>query len=301
MKKKFLGVCMVAVVLLFGLQIFMERLFTQRLQEMTQTMGQTETMEQETEAPERIFAIFGIDQTQGDAGRSDCILLASMDDSGLVRMCSIARDTLVTIPGTGEETKLGHAYAMGGPELALETLNKNFDLDLEDYVSVNFTGMQELVDLMGGVELKLTEAEWKYLGLPEPYLGIRRLQGADALRYSRIRAIDSDDVRTGRQRNVIMAMLKALRSMPRTALPELVVEGINMCRTNVDILTIMDLAKDVLNHGSDLEAVSMSLPGDSVTAWGGKRPDGVWYYVYDLNQAAGKIHEFFCGGEGNAV
>lgn len=303
MKNKILGVCMVAVVLLFGLQISMERLFTNRLQEMTETMAEAEAESMETKAQEqpKIFTIFGIDQTEGDAGRSDCILLASLGQEGTLRMCSIARDTLVTIPETGEETKLGHAYALGGPELALETLNENFDLELRDYVSVNFSQMEELVDLMGGVELQLTEAEWNYLGLPKPYLGQRRLSGEQALRYSRIRAIDSDDVRTGRQRKVVMAMLENLQNMPRSGLPELVVEGMKMCRTNVDILTIMGLGKDVLSLKGNIEAVSMALPGDAVTAWGGKRKDGVWYYVYDLNQAAQKIDEFFFGTGENPV
>lgn len=299
MHKRILGVIMTAVVLLFGLQMSMERLFQSRLENMTETMAQTETVE-EAEIP-RIFAVFGIDRTEGDAGRSDCILLVSLQDEGQLRMCSIARDTLVTVPGLGEETKLGHAYAMGGPELALETINESFGLELQEYVSVNFSQMENLVDLMGGVEIQLSEAEWNYLGLPKPYLGLRRLNGAQALRYSRIRAIDSDDMRTGRQRKVVVAMLENLRETPRTSLPELVVEGMKMCRTNVDILTVMGMGKEVLSLQEGLEAESLALPGDAVTAWGGKRSDGVWYYVYDLKQAGQKIREFFYGEEESTV
>ncbi len=294
MKKKILGVLMLAVVLLFGLQISMEQLFDERLELMTQTMAESESLEVKTETP-HVFAIFGIDQTEGDAGRSDCILLASLGGDGTLKLCSIARDTLVTIPGTGEDTKLGHAYALGGPELALETLNDNFDLSLEDYVSVNFSQMEELVDLLGGVEVQLTEAEWKYLDLPKPYLGVRRLNGEEALRYSRIRAIDSDDVRTSRQRKLVMAMLEEVKSVPRADMPELVLEGLKLCKTNVDILTLMSLGKEVLSLRGEVEAVSMALPGDTVTAWGGTRKDGVWYYVYDLHRAAQEIDVFFYG------
>lgn len=294
MKKKILGVLMLAVILLFGLQISMEQLFDERLELMTQTMAESESLEVKTETP-HVFAIFGIDQTEGDTGRSDCILLASLGGDGTLKLCSIARDTLVTIPGTGEETKLGHAYALGGPELALETLNENFALSLEDYVSVNFSQMEELVDLLGGVEVQLTEAEWKYLDLPKPYLGIRRLNGEEALRYSRIRAIDSDDVRTSRQRKLVMAMLEEVKSVPRSNMPELVLEGMKLCRTNVDILTLMSLGKEVLSLQGNVEAVSMALPGDTVTAWGGTRKDGVWYYVYDLKRAAQEIDSFFYG------
>ena len=301
MKKKILGVVMLAVVLLFSLQLTMEHLFDERLALMTETMAEaSETLEQKQDEP-HIFAVFGIDQTEGDAGRSDCILLASLSEEGELRMCSIARDTLVTIPGTGEETKLCHAYALGGPELALETLNENFHLNLQNYVSVNFSQMEDLVDLLSGVELQLTEAEWNYLGLPKPYLGQRRLNGEEALRYSRIRSIDSDDVRTSRQRKVVMAMLSQLQSVPRTDMPELVVAGMKLCRTNVDILTLMNLGKQVLTMQENLEAVSMALPGDVVTAWGGKRKDGVWYYVYDLSRAAQEIDSFFYGTGDNTI
>lgn len=298
MNKKILGVVIFALALLFGLQISMEHLFSKRLELMTETMAETETLEAAAAEP-HIFAVFGIDQNEGDAGRSDCIMLASLGEDGVLRLCSIARDTLVTIPGTGEETKLGHAYAMGGPELALSTLNENFHLQLQDYVSVNFSQMEELVDLLGGVEVQLTEAEWKYLGLPKPYLGLRRLSGEEALRYSRIRSIDSDDVRTARQRKVVMAMLDHLKGLPRTELPELVVECMKLCRTNVDILTLMGLGKEALS--GEIEAISMALPGDTVTAWGGKRKDGVWYYVYDLQRAAQEIDSFFYGTGDNTV
>ena len=301
MNKKILGVIMLAVALLFGLQLSMENLFTQRLSLMTQTMAETgaESLRQGAEEP-RIFAVFGIDQTEGDEGRSDCIMLASLDDEATLRLCSIARDTLVKLP-SGEETKLGHAYALGGPELALETINENFHLQVEDYVSVNFTQMAELVELLGGVEVQLTEAEWNYLGLPKPYLGRRRLSGEETLGYSRIRSIDSDDMRTGRQRNVVLAMLKEVKELPRTQLPELVVESMKLCRTNVDILTLMNLGKDILSMGGEVESVSLALPGVAVTAWGGTRKDGVWYYVYDLEQAACEIDRFFFGAEENTV
>lgn len=287
MKKKILVVCMGALVLLFGIQVFMECLFTDRLQEMTAAMAETESA---VRLPE-IYALFGVDQEEGDLGRSDCILLVSLDAQGDLRLCSLARDTLVTMPGEGNEIKLGHAYALGGPELAMETINENFGLDIQKYVSVNFSQMEELVELLGGVEVPLTQAEWEYLGLPKPYLGTRRLNGEEALCYSRIRAIDSDDMRTGRQRLLLMGMLNQLRKCPRGELPGLVAAGMKMCRTNVDILTAMHLGKQVLDHRPDTH--TMALPGDSVPAWGGVRRDGVWYYVYDLHEAGEQLEHFF--------
>lgn len=307
--KKFLAVIMVAMAILLGIQLSMEHMFTQRRMETAPTMAevkaeeerQAEKIEKQEDLPE-VFAIFGVDADEGDDGRSDCILLMSFEqESGTLRMCSIARDTMVTIPGEGKRTKLGHAYSIGGPEKAMETLNENFDLNIQHYVSVNFSQMAEIVDLMGGVELELTQAEWNYMGLGEPYLGVMRLNGEKALQYCRIRSIDSDDVRTGRQRALITSMLGHLRDVPRARLPELLADGIKMCRTNIRFGELLRLGKTVLSVRDGVETVSMALPGDSVNAWGGIREDGVWYYVYDLHQAADVVSEFFFGESAQRV
>lgn len=150
MKRKFLGVCIGAVAVLFCLQLTMEGIFTRRLQEMTQTMGDAKSIGADIKESPQLYAIFGIDQQEGDAGRSDCIILASLSSEGTLKLCSIARDTLVTLPESGEETKLCHAYAIGGPALALKTINESFGLNVQNYVSVNFSQMAEMVDLLGG-------------------------------------------------------------------------------------------------------------------------------------------------------
>lgn len=306
--KKYLAVIMAATALLFGVQIGMEHMFTEKRLETAPTMAELkiaaeeqETQQTQEEQPE-IYAIFGVDADEGDQGRSDCILLMSFEkESGTLRMCSIARDTMVTIPGEGIKTKLGHAYSRGGPEKAVETLNENFGLNITHYASVNFSQMADIVDLMDGVEVQLTQAEWNYMGLGEPYLGVKRLNGEEALKYCRIRSIDSDDVRTGRQRTLIAAMLTELRDVPRARFPELLADGIKMCKTNVGFGDLLRLGKSVLSVKNGVETVSMALPGDSVSAWGGKQADGIWYYVYDLQQASQVLGEFFYGESAQRV
>lgn len=295
--KKCLAVIMIALAVLLGIELGMERMFTMRIQETAPAMADTsEPAAQEPVEKPEIYAIFGVDTDEGDTGRSDCTLLVSFEqESGTVRMCSIARDTMVTIPGEGIQTKLGHAYFMGGAEKAMETLNENFGLEISHYTSVNFSQMAELVDLMGGVELPLTRAEWNYMGFNSPYLGTKHLTGAEALKYCRIRSIDSDDVRTGRQRMLIAAMLENLREVPRGKLPSMLSEGIKMCQTNIGFADILRLGKDVLSVQGGIQTVSMALPGDSVSAWGGIRDDGIWYYVYDLDRASQVVSEFFYG------
>ena len=139
------------------------------------------------------------------------------------------------------------------------------------------------------------------MGLGEPYLGAMRLNGEKALQYCRIRSIDSDDVRTSRQRTLISAMLGNLQDVPRARLPELLADGIKMCRTNIGFGELLRLGKTVLSVKNGVETVSMALPGDSVNAWGGIREDGIWYYVYDLNQAADVVSEFFFGESAQRV
>lgn len=299
MKKAILAVIMTAVAVIFTLEVSMEALFTARQNDAAQTMaGVPRAVTAASEEPPEVYALFGVDAQEGDAGRSDCILLMSLDGN-VLRMCSLARDTLVTIPGEEAKTKLGHAYALGGPEKALETVQENFGLEVTRYASVNFSQMAEIVDLMGGVEVPLTQAEWAYMGLDEPYLGTRRLDGEEALCYCRIRAIDSDDARTARQRTLIAAMLTSLQGVPRARLPELVARGIGMCRTNLTLGELLHLGKAVQKNSITVE--SMAVPGEAVSAWGGIRDDGVWYYVYDLERATEVVREFFYGTQAQPV
>lgn len=302
MKRTILAMVMVAMTIIFVLEISMEQMFVSRRRATTQTMADVEEAVEvvESEEPPEVYALFGVDTQEGDAGRSDCILLISLEGNDL-RMCSLARDTMVTISGTNTKTKLGHAYAMGGPELAVDTINENYDLNITKYASVNFSQMAEIVELMGGVEVSLSQEEWNYLGFGDPYLGSKRLDGQEALTYCRIRSIDSDDMRTGRQRTVIASMLTALQKMPRAKLPELVVEGIKMCRTNLSLAELLHLGKSVLTEREAIQAESIAIPGDSVSAWGGICDDGVWYYVYDLERASEVVKEFFYGEEAQTV
>lgn len=304
MKKTVLAMVMVAVVMIFALELGMEKHFIARREATTQTMVPLEEPaalgDPETETPPEVYALFGVDTTEGDAGRSDCILLLSLD-GGVLRMCSLARDTLVTIPGENVETKLGHAYAMGGPDKAMETIRQCFGVEVTEYATVNFSQMADIVNLMGGVEMPLTQAEWNYMGLGSPYLGCKRLCGEEALRYCRIRAIDNDDMRTKRQRTLIASMLTSLQETPKCHLPQLLAEGIQMCRTNLSLGELLRLGKAVVAQREPLTVESMALPGDAVTAWGGIRDDGVWYYVYDLDRAADVLQEFFYGSEAQTV
>jgi len=168
----------------------------------------------------RNVAILGIDARADvyTGSRSDCIIIASINEkSKEVKLTSVYRDTYVYIDGHGYD-KITHAYAFGGPELAINTINKNFDLDVKEFVAVNFDAVVEIVDAIGGVEIDITADEVKYIngyingvnkqmGRNDSHItspGKYNLSGVQALAYSRIRYTEGGDYkRTERMRDVL--------------------------------------------------------------------------------------------------
>ena len=170
------------------------------------------------------IAVFGVDgRSDIEGDRTDTIMIVSLDfKNGNIRVTSIMRDLLVQIPATKDtyETfdKINAAYAYGGPELTVKTLNENFDMNITDYVIVNFDAMVDTVDALGGVEVNVQNEdvlEWtnKYIddvndkvGKSDPYLkttGVQTITGVQALAYARNRYSDDDYYRTERQREVV--------------------------------------------------------------------------------------------------
>lgn len=190
-----------------------------------------------------ILLIGNDSRENGEDGRSDAMILLSINDrTRKIYMTSILRDIYVDIPGH-DGNRLNAAYAYGGAELLLETVEQNFEIDVNRYVQVNFEAFAGLVDAVGGVELTLTGEELAYVNgylveynmltkRPEgtDYVDVNspgevHLNGAQALAYSRIRYIGTDFGRTKRQRDVLTAVIKKL---PAALIenPEELTEGI---------------------------------------------------------------------------
>ncbi|MCI8307341.1 MAG: LytR family transcriptional regulator [Lachnospiraceae bacterium] len=179
------------------------------------------------------IALFGVDSRENSLTtntRSDAIIIASMNRlTHKLKLVSIYRDTLVYIPDHGY-TKLNHAYAYGGPKLAVETINRNFDMNITDFVTVNFSALTDLVDALGGVTVEITEEEldevnryakdvaninkkdWSKI----KSAGEQLLTGVQATGYSRVRYTKGGDfTRAERQRTVIKAIIaKAKHTNP---------------------------------------------------------------------------------------
>lgn len=210
-------------------------------------------------------------------GRSDSMIILSINSkTKQIVMTSIMRDIYVTIPGVGED-RINAAYAYGGAELLLDTIEANFKITLDEYVIINFYSFMTIVDKVGGVSIYVTADEIKVMqgyireinkmrGLPEESgmldesdAGLINLNGKQALAYSRVRYVGSDFARTERQRKVITAIFKKAKSMSFTKLNDLADTLLPKVTTNLsqgDVLIMMLYAKEYL----DYEIVSCRIP-----------------------------------------
>ena len=235
------------------------------------------------------IALFGIDAPKGKVGRSDAIMILTLDEEHKVmKLTSIMRDSYVDIPGHGDD-KINHAYAFGGPELAMKALNENFKVNVEDFMAVNFTSLPEIIDKLGGVKINIIPEEIHHIpGITSP--GEQVLNGEEALAYSRIRyATGGDYKRTERQRVVLEAVFEKLKSTPTKEYPSLIDDFLPYIETNMSSMDMIKLATDAAQLvKGNLETARFPLDGYC----DGKMINGVWYLVYDRQATLNQIQEY---------
>ena len=235
------------------------------------------------------IALFGIDAEDGGVGRSDSIIIATIDTTHKkLKLTSIMRDSYVTIEGHGDD-KINHAYAYGGPELAIKTINSNFGLNIEDFVAVNFTTMPKIIDKIGGITVDITSEEVSHIqGIDSA--GTYNLTGDQALAYSRIRyATGGDYVRTERQRTVLTKIFEKILAMNPTKYPGLLSEVLPMVKTSFSSTEILELGTEVLSMGvASLEQERFPLDGYCE----GKMINGIYYLTFDKDSTVNQLHEY---------
>ena len=235
------------------------------------------------------IALFGIDAEDGGIGRSDSIMVATLDtENKKLKLSSIMRDSYVDIEGHGTD-KINHAYAFGGAELAIKTLNQNFDLNIEDFVAVNFTTMPQIIDKIGGITVDITSEEVPHIeGIDSE--GTYNLTGDQALAYSRIRyATGGDYVRTERQRTVLSKMFEKILNMNPIKYPGLLNEILPMVKTSLTSSEILELGSEVIAIGSpSLEQERFPLDGYCE----GKMINEVYYLTFDKEATVNQMHEY---------
>lgn len=231
------------------------------------------------------FAIFGVDSRKNELDkntRSDCIIVVSLNnDTKEIRMVSLYRDTLLDICKKEEEGKLqkcNAAYAYGGYSEAINMLNKNLDLDIEEFITVNFEAISDIVDELGGIEIDIKEYELEQLNkyinetarisgkssdkVKKP--GKQLLNGVQATTYARVRKTSGGDFqRTNRQRVVIQKILDKLQAADLITINNVLNSLLPEVKTSFSKMDILSYAKDINKYKI---VDSKGFPFDKTTA-----------------------------------
>lgn len=212
------------------------------------------------------IAVFGVDSRDGNLGAgalSDVIMLASINRrTGDVNLTSVYRDTYLQIDDDGNYHKINEAYFKGGPKQALAALNRNFDLDIDDYVTFNWKAVAEGLNVLGGVDLDISDKEFAYInafitetvqgtGLGSVQLehsGMNHLDGVQAVAYARLRLMDTDFNRTARQRKVLELAMQKAKAASKKTLVATAMTVLPDIETSIGADDIVDIAKTVKKY-----------------------------------------------------
>ena len=251
--------------------------------------------------------LFGADARSDDEnGRSDTMILLSIDTRHQkLKMLSFLRDTYVAVPNYGN-TRLGNAYAYGGAELAIQTIQNNFGIKIDRYAIVDFDSFTSIIDTLGGIDIELTSEEIDYINWQSwkngqvttryeldvddysfyededgDYVALVHLNGRQALWHARNRGqtgiCSGDDfVRSQRQRAVLDVVLDGLKNSDLTTILSILYQIGPMITTNLKTSEITTLAADVLTY-LNYEVESANLPDKSTLG-----TDFVYDDVYDM-------------------
>lgn len=250
----------------------------------------------------RNIALFGIDSRENNyelGNRSDCIMIASINnDTKEVKLVSVYRDTYLEIPNRGLD-KVTHAYSYGGSELAISTLNSNLDLNITEFVTVNFDAVIQMVDSLGGIEIEIAENEVKYLndyivgtsestGILSDYItqaGKYNLNGVQAVAYSRIRYTEGGDYkRAERMRTVLTAIVEKAKSKSVTELNSLLDNVLPKIYTNINSNEIISLLPKMISYNiTGSEGWPYEIKGITLDRWYG--------VPVNLENNVSKLHE----------
>lgn len=254
------------IVVGIGLGFVYSKLGQMNVEEIDETAIGIEKETQERLAKYRNIAIFGIDSRADDYGlgnRSDCIIIASLNqETKDIKLISVYRDTYMQVESNGKQIldKVTHAYSYGGAQNAVKALNTNLDLNITEYVTVNFDAVIAAVNAMGGVTIDIDSSELKYIndyidstsktsGKKSKSItrtGKQTLDGVQAVAYSRIRYTEGGDYkRAERMRTVIEAMLTKAKTLSIGKLNNLVDTILPRVSTNITATEIIGLAPSI--------------------------------------------------------
>ena len=259
------------------------------------------------------IALFGLDSRDGELEggvQSDTIMIASINnETSDVKLVSVYRDTLLQ-QADGTYEKANSAYNTGGVEDAISLLNRNFDLDIQNYVSVNFNALVDVIDLLGGLEIDMTaeEAFWcngyafetaqvtgKEMTQIKEEAGTQLLDGVHAVGYARIRYTDGNDFkRTERQRIVLEKVMEKAKKASFSTLNKIVDEVFPQISTSFSSADLLGFAANALNYNI---VDTSGFPFDVTTSENVRNHSGSYVVPIDFSSNVSRLHEFLFGEE----
>lgn len=257
-------------------------------------------------------ALFGVDSRElslGKGTRSDTIIVASLNqETGEIKLCSVYRDSLLQ-QSDGSYNKANAAYSFGGVEGAVALLNKNLDMNIEHYVTVNFNALSDVVDALGGLDIEMTHTEAELTNgyfeevakvtgrefeMVDGYKGLIHVNGGQATAFCRIRYTQGDDFkRTERQRLVIEKIVEKLQSANLATINKIIDDVFDEVGTNFTLPEILSYAKDFKSYklgettGFPYNVSTGTLSGIGSTV-----------IPTSLTSDVQQLHQFFFGDDG---
>ncbi|SER60405.1 LCP family protein [Salisediminibacterium halotolerans] len=216
------------------------------------------------------FLLLGTDEDDADSGRTDTMMVVTVnpqDES--MKLVSIPRDTMVSIPGRGDD-KINHAFAFGGAQLAMETVENYLDIPVDYYITINMDGFEEMVDAVGGVEVDnsfaFSQSGYQFQEGPQ------ELDGSQALAYSRMRGDDpqGDLGRNERQREIVFGLIDEGASFSSITRAGQILDSLgNNMKTNLDFDTLTKVGEKYNSARHNQETLEINGEGTTI--------DGVYY------------------------
>lgn len=254
------------------------------------------------------FYIFGVDNRDGrvSRGNSDVIMIASINqDTGDIRLVSVFRDTYLNVSSKNSYNKINQAYAQGGPEQAIAALNKNLDLNITNYVTVNWDAVAHGINILGGIDdVDISKAELYYInafitetvkstGIGSVQLkttGPQHLDGVQAVAYGRLRLMDNDFARTERQREVIEKAFAKAKKADFAVLNNILVDCFPMVAIDIPFSDLARMAQSISKYniaetaGFPWQRGDANIPGK-----------GACVIPTSLESNVTRLHEFLFG------
>jgi polyisoprenyl-teichoic acid--peptidoglycan teichoic acid transferase len=217
--------------------------------------------------------LLGVDQRSGDVGRSDSIIVMTVNPKKeSIHMVSIPRDTRTEIIGKGIQDKINHAYAYGGVEMSMATVENLLDIPIDYFIQVNMEGFKEIVDAVGGVTVN-NDLDFTYEGVHFPK-GEIELNGEKALKYSRMRYEDprGDFGRQQRQRQIIQAIIKEGASLNTLVNYGDIFEALGKnIRTNLTFDEMVEIQSNYKDASKQMEQHQVKGQGQMINS--------IYYYI----------------------